>query len=49
MMPPSAVGQVVLLIATVWLAERSRRAKLGFRFGTYAISINEFKGRKTLA
>jgi hypothetical protein len=29
-MPPSAVGQVVLLIATVWLAERSRRAKPGF-------------------
>jgi hypothetical protein len=40
---------VVLLIATVWLAERSRRAKPGFSVWHYAISINEFKGRETLA
>jgi hypothetical protein len=34
---------VVLLIATVWLAEVGV-ANSGLRFGTYAISINEFKG-----
>jgi len=48
-MPPSAVGQVVLLIATIGSQSAAGVPNSGFGFGTCAISINEFKGRETLA
>ena len=45
----ASVGQVVLLIATVWLAERSRRAKLAFSVWHLCDFHQEFKGREILA
>ena len=49
MMPPSAVGQVVYRSQQFGSQSAAGVPNSRFRFGTYAISINEFKGRETLA